>query len=441
MAEQTIEALQSNFTGDIIKPGDSQYDQARATYLFKGTPALIARPRTASDVVQAVKYARDNKLLLSVRSGGHSGSGFSTNDGGVVIDLMHMNSVEVLDTQTHRVRIGGGALWGDIAIALQKHGLTLSSGDTKTVGVGGLTLGAGMGWMIRKYGLAIDSLVAAEVITADGAIRRASADEHSDLFWAIRGGGGNFGVGTSFEFIAHPMGKVYAGTIAYGVDDVAGVLKGWRDYMRQAPEELTTTLLIMPEFGGNPPAVIIMCCYASDDKGAAMQAVGPLQQLGKVVRQDIAEKDYADVLEEAHPPQGFKIITNNMFVRKFSDDLIETINKQKGHMLQIRSCGGAMNRVAAAATAFAHRDSEAFMVMPAFVAPDASAADIDVALAGWRAIEHYGNGAYINFFTELTGAEVPAAYPTATYERLAKIKQTYDPQNIFNQNYNITPHV
>jgi FAD/FMN-containing dehydrogenase len=440
MAEQTIEALQSNFTGDIIKPDDSRYDQARTTYLFKGTPVFVARPRTASDVSQAIKYTRGNKLLLSVRSGGHSGHGFSTNDGGAVIDLMHMDNVEVLDAKTHRVRIGGGALWGDIATALQRHGLVLSSGDTKTVGVGGLTLGAGMGWMLRKYGLAIDSLVAAEVVTADGVIRRASADEHDDLFWAIRGGGGNFGVVTSFEFIAHPMGKVYAGAITYDANDIAGIIKGWRDYMRQAPEELTTMLMVMPEFGGNPPAVVSMCCYAGDDKDAAMQAVGPLQQLGKVMRQNITEKDYADVLDEAHTPPGFKIITNNMFIRNFSDDLIETISRQKGQMLQIRSCGGAMNRVPAAATAFAHRDSEAFMVMPAFIAPSASPADIDAAQAGYRAIAHYGNGAYVNFFTELTGAEIPAAYPPPTYERLAKIKQIYDPQNIFSQNYNITPH-
>ncbi|HSX17519.1 MAG TPA: FAD-binding oxidoreductase [Patescibacteria group bacterium] len=434
-----IETLQSKFSGEIIKPGDSQYEHASTVLMAKGSPALVVRPKNTADVVLAVQYAADNALLLSVRSGGHSGPGLSTNNGGLVIDLKYLNTVEVTDPVRHVVRIGGGALWGDIAQELQKHQLALSSGDTKSVGVGGLTLGAGVGWMVRKYGLAIDSLVAAEVVTADGQVVRASDTEHSDLFWAIRGGGGNFGVVTSFEFVAHPTGKVYAGSIMYPPENYAALLKGWRDCMRAAPEELTTMFLVMPSFAGMPPAAIALCCYAGDNKDAAMKAIDPLLHIGTVTHQDVVEKDYCAVLEDAHVPEGVKVIVNNTFVEDLSDELLEIIAKNPDKIFQIRSTSGAMNRIATDATAFAHRSSEALIVSPVFVAPDASEQDADAATAYWREILPHGKGAYINFFNQATEKEAAACYPPATYERLAKIKAVYDPGNIFNQNINIKP--
>ena len=434
--------LQTKFTGDIILPGDALYDEARTVLIKKGTPAVIVRPKTAPDVAEALGFARSHALAVAVRSGGHSNAGHGTNDGGLVIDLKHCNAVEMVNEATHRVRVGGGAIWGDVAAALQEHGLAISSGDTKTVGVGGLTVAGGIGWMVRKYGLALDSLVEAEVVTAAGQVLRASAQENPDLFWAVRGGGGNFGVVTNFTFTAHQVGDVYAGMIMYDFGQLKALLKGWRDYMRTAPEELTTMLLVMPTiaaFGSRPPMAMVTFCYAGDSEPEAMAALDPLLHVATVLNKDIKKKPYSEVLEDAHMPQGLKAVVNNSFIADFSDELVDTIAAQNGQVLQIRSVGGAMNRVPADATAFAHRDSEALIVAPVFVAMDASPEDIDAALGAWRAIARFGKGAYINFFSESTEREVHAAYPDATLERLAAVKQQYDPDNVFSHNYNIPP--
>jgi FAD/FMN-containing dehydrogenase len=437
-----LEVLKKAVGGDVIVPGDAEYDAASTIMVTKGAPAVVVRPKSPHDVAAAIAFARANQLKLSVRSGGHSNAGHSTNVGGLVIDLIHLKTVEVLDEAKHTVRIGAGAQWGAVAEVLAAHGLGISSGDTRTVGVGGLTLAGGVGWMVRKYGLALDNLLAAEIVTADGRILRASATEEPDLFWAVRGGGGNFGVATSFEFAAHPTGQVYAGMAMYELADVATLLKGWRDLMRAAPEELTTMFLIMPgvaAFPKMPVAAMILFCYAGDDEAVAAKVVDPFLQLGKLMHKDIRLKDYAEVLEDAHPPAGLKVITNNTFIHELTDDAVQGLASAKGLVLQIRSLGGAMNRIAPDATAFAHRDSEVLVVAPTFVAPDATPEVQHEALAPWRIVAALGNGAYISFFSEDSGNELHAAYPPATYERLARIKQAYDPENIFKQNYNIPP--
>lgn len=226
-------------TADVIRPDDNGFAEAAKVFTLTGSPALIVRPRDAGQVAEAIGYAVEHDLVLSVRSGGHSGMGYGTNDDGVVIDLSLINDIEVLDDAEGLVRIGSGALWGDVATTLAKHGLSLTSGDTVSVGVGGLTQGGGVGWMVRTYGLTIDSLVAADVVTADGQQLRASADSHEDLFWAIRGGGGNVGVVTHFEFLAQRVTQVHAGTIMYDVDDVASLVKGWCTALRESPRSST----------------------------------------------------------------------------------------------------------------------------------------------------------------------------------------------------------
>lgn len=435
-----IDTLRAHFSGDILTPGSADYDHAATVLVRKGAPALIVRPKSAADIAAAIQFATQNSLMLSIKSGGHSMAGHSTNDGGMVIDLMHLNEVEVLDKAKHLVRIGAGGVWGDVAKKLQKHHLAISSGDTTTVGVGGLTLGAGVGWMVRKYGLAIDNLAAAEVVTANGRVLRASKDENSDLFWAIRGGGGNFGIVTHFEFYAHPVGQVYAGNITYNQDNLAAKLKAWRDYMRVAPEELTTMFVTLPSFGPDMPAsVIIMCCYAGDNEAQAMKVLDPLLHLGDVLDNDIAKKDYADVLEEANQPPGVKVVVNNAFIREFTDEIIDLLAKQTGQILQIRSVGGAMNRVKPDATAFPHRDNEVLIISPVFLDPNATQDQTDAALAPWRETAKHASGVYISFFSQSTAKELADAYPGETFERLVKIKQKYDPNNVFNQNYNIKP--
>ena len=245
-----LETLRRDFGGDIIEPGGAEYESARRSVLASGTPAFVLRPGSVGDVQAGVRFAASAGLLLSVRGGGHSFAGFGTNDGGVVIDLGKLANVEITDSERHLVRIGGGATWGQVAAALAPHGLAISSGDTKSVGVGGLTLTGGIGWKVRKYGLALDSVIAAEVVTAGGQVVPASAAENPELFWAIRGGGGNFGIVTAFEFAAHPTTDVFFGKITFPASQAATVLQGWADYLRAAPEELTSIAAFANPFAG-----------------------------------------------------------------------------------------------------------------------------------------------------------------------------------------------
>ncbi|MFA6456483.1 MAG: BBE domain-containing protein, partial [Bacteroidota bacterium] len=299
------------------------------------------------------------------------------------------------------------------------------------------------GWMVRKHGLAIDALVAAEIVTADGRILRASKSENKDLFWAIRGGGGNFGIVTYFEFEALPVTTVHAGMIVYNADGVSDLIKQWRDCMRNASEDLTTTLVPFPPMMGNPAMVMLMCCFAGNDEKAAKKAIDPLLKIGTVLQNTIKMKPYAQSLEEAHPPTGVTFVVKNGFVRSFNDELVTIIAdascKEGSPIMQLRSIGGAMNRIPSDATAFAHRDSEFLIVYAGFAPANATQNDIDRVSAPWKAILPFVSGSYVNFFSSATAEDVAAAYPVATYERLAKIKKTYDPQNIFNRNYNVKP--
>lgn len=231
-----LDTLRRDFGGDIIEPGAAEYGAASRSVLTSGSPAYVLRPKSVADVRAGVRFAAGSGLLLSVRGGGHAFAGFGTNDGGIVIDLGGLAQVEVIDKERHLVRIGGGATWGQVAAALAPHGLAISSGDTKSVGVGGLTLAGGIGWKVRKYGLALDSMVAAELVTANGEVVRASAEENPELFWALRGGGGNFGIVTAFEFAAHPTTDVFHGRIAFPAAEAATVLQAGRTTCAPPPK-------------------------------------------------------------------------------------------------------------------------------------------------------------------------------------------------------------
>lgn len=435
--------LQQTFSGEIISPENPDYQLARKAFSAIGSPALVVRPKSTTDVAAAINYARDNSLTLSVRSGGHHGAGFATNDGGIVIDLSMMNSIEVYDSEHHYVRIAGGTKWGDVAQELHQHGLAISSGDTKSVGVGGLTLGGGVGWMVRKWGLTIDQLIGAEIVTANGEIQHISESENPDLFWAIRGGGGNFGVVTHFEFAAHKLSDVYAGSITYGTDDIAALLKKWRDYISTAPEELSTSITLMPSFTPEMPrSVMLLVCYSGDDEIAATKAIEPLKHLQTPTNVAIEKKAYMDVLEEAHPPKGMAVFVNSLFAPKLSDELIDTavgIYETSSWVMQIRSVHGALNRIPLNATAFAHRDSEIMMFAGTFMPETSPASDLADAAKPWSKLAAFGSGAYLNFMSTRTGEEVSAIYPQDTRKKLSEIKRKYDPQNVFNQNYNISP--
>ena len=310
-----VGTLRRDFRGDIIEPGAAEYESASGSVLASGSPAYVLRPRTVGDVQAGVRFAASSGLLLSVRGGGHDFAGFGTNDGGVVIDLSRLANVEIIDKERHRVRIGGGATWGQVAAALAPHGLAISSGDTKSVGVGGLTLTGGIGWKVRKHGLALDNVAAAEVVTANAQVLPASAQQNPELFWAIRGGGGNFGIVTAFEFLAHPTTDVFFGKITFPASEAATVLRGWADYMRTAPEDLTSVVDFANPFAGGPQAPVeIHVAFDGDDPQPAAQAIDPIRRLGTVTGDDVALQPYADTLADgAAPPPGIQFAARSAF--------------------------------------------------------------------------------------------------------------------------------
>ena len=441
-----VETLRRDFGGDIIEPGGAEYESARRSVLASGTPAFVLRPQSVGDVQAGVRFAASAGLLLSVRGGGHGFAGFGTNDGGVVIDLSKLATVEIIDSERHLVRIGGGATWGQVAAALAPHGLAISSGDTKSVGVGGLTLTGGIGWKVRKYGLALDNVTAAEVVTAGGEAVRASAAQNPELFWAIRGGGGNFGIVTAFEFAAHPTTDIFYGKIAFPAPQAAAVLQGWADYLRAAPEELTSIAAFANPFAGGPDAPVeIHVAFDGDDPELAAQAIDPIRRLGTVTGDDIALQPYADTLVDGMtPPPGIQFVTRSAFADKESVSevlqiLAEAGASERSPFIAVRSVGGAVSRVPDDATAYAHRQAE-LMFVTTIAGPKPVVEAARPALdAIWARLAPHVNGAYANFLASATEEDVAAIYPAETYQRLAAVKRQYDPGNLFAGNHNVRP--
>jgi hypothetical protein len=441
-----LEALRDGFGGDVIEPGGAEYEAVSGSVLVPGSPAYVLRPGSVADVQAGVRFAVDTGLKLAVRGGGHAFAGFATNAGGVVIDLSRLATVDVIDKERHLVRIGGGAVWGQVAAALAPHGLAISSGDTKSVGVGGLTLSGGIGWKVRKYGLALDSLVAVELVTADGEVVRASAEENQELFWAVRGGGGNFGIVTAFEFAAHPTTDVFFGKITFPATELVTVLQGWAEYLRTAPEELTSTVdFANPFLGGVNAPVEISVAYDGDDAELAAAAIDPIRRLGTVLSDEVALRPYADVLVDGMaPPPGIQVVTRSGFVDTASVPdvlgiLAEVAATERSPIMSVRSVGGAVSRVADDATAYAHRQAE-LMFATTVIGPkpaiDAAGPALD---AIWERLAPDVSGAYANFLSSTTEEAVAAVYPAGTRERLAAVKGQYDPGNLFAGNHNIQP--
>ena len=430
-------------TTRFLLPGDEGYESASTVSVRTGSPAVVAQPVNSAEVAAAVRFADDNRLTLSVRCGGHSGSGHSTNDGGLVIDLSLMNEMSVADDSL--VSIGGGATWGAVADFLRPYDLAISSGDTKSVGVGGLTLGGGIGWMVREYGLALDQLVEAEVVTAAGDVVTASETQNGDLFWALRGGGGNFGVVTRFTFRAHDLAGIHSGSLVFGDTDLAALLKGWRDVMRAAPEKLNTTFLAMPAFGEEAPGgVTVLVGYAGADHDEATAAIAPLLELDGILMNTIERTAYSELLTEPmHPPEGIRVANNNGFAADFGDEVIDALALAyaalPGSVLMVRYLRGAFNRVAPDATAFAFRDSETLVISAAFFPEDAPEAAADAYQAHWNTLLPHLQGIYGNFSALTSDLATPQMYPPQTLARLARIKAQYDPGNLFDQNHNILP--
>ena len=422
-----------------IRPGDAEYDEARTTIAGTAEPAVVLRPTDTAEVVAALEYVRVADLELAIRSGGHSPLQYSNSNGGAVIDLSRLDAVEVLGDG--RVRIGAGSTWGAAAAALAAHGLAITSGDTRSVGVGGLTQAGGMGWMVRKHGLTIDSLLAAEVVTAGGEVVRADADTNPDLFWGLRGGGGNFGIVTAFEFQAQPVTTIHFGTLSFALDDVPQLLKSWAATMESAPEELSTALALMPGMGDFPAGATLWVAYCGDDP----TVIESLRSLGNLQSDTVSEKRYADVLEEPpHPPEGIRPEVGNTLVEQLSGDCIDAIaaaysSGTAGRVVFLRNLGGAMGRISPDATAFAHRAAQVLVVSAKFLPADIPDDVREAARSEWQTIRRHGIGSYAGFLASDRPDDLAALYPPETMARLVEVKRAWDPDNVFHRNFNIVP--
>ena len=448
--------LKTRLQGELMLPGEDDFEAARSVWngAYDRYPALIVRCVDAADVMTAINFAREHSLVVSVRSGGHSIVGHSTNDGGMVIDLSRMKAITI-DPIRRTTRIEPGLTWAEVTEAAHPHGLALTSGDTDSVGVGGLLLGGGIGWMVRKYGLTIDRLRAVELVTADGAFLRASANEHSELFWGLRGGGGNFGVATAFEVDLHLAGMVLGGAIFYDATDVKSLIRAYAHYAAAAPDELTTEALLMyappapylPQAQQGKLVFAIQLCY-SGDLAEGERVVAPLRALRTPIADLVAPMPYPAIfpLTEDDPMRGFAHDGRSLFLETLNDEALDTLAQEAvvfmapGIAVQLRVLGGAMGRVPADATAFAHRDAQ-MMIVVAHAGPrSANTAFLHASMEQiWQAIWPYRAGVYVGFLMEEGEQRIHEAYPAATYARLAALKKHYDPTNLFHLNQNIKP--
>jgi FAD/FMN-containing dehydrogenase len=453
-ADDELHALRSRLAGRLITAASADFDAARKVLYITidRRPLAIVQAANVQDVLETVRFARDRGLPLAVRSGGHSLAHYSVIDDAIVVDLSGMKCVSV-DPEARIARVQAGATSGDLAEPAHAHGLALSTGDTHSVGMGGLTTGGGIGFMVRKYGLAIDNLLTAQVVTAAGEIVTASANEHPDLFWAIRGGGGNFGIVTEFTYRLAPVSQILGGELLLPAS--RQVIRGYLDYMAAAPENLTTiaNLLHAPpapfvpqERVGELVLSILVCWTGSMADGE--QALAPLRALATPVADVVSPIPYPEIYQfTAHQaaPHGASI--RSMFADELSDAALDAILAAMEHasspfsLVQLRGLGGALTRVGNDATAFAHRDKRYFVAIIGLWldAADDPAVHSAWTESLWQTIRPEGSGVYVNFLEEEGAERVRDAYPPATFARLVEIKRKYDPQNIFRFNQNIPP--
>jgi FAD/FMN-containing dehydrogenase len=449
-----LHELRSRLVGRLLTPDGAAYDEARKSLYLRVDrhPLAIVRAANAQDVSVAVNFARERALPLTVHSGGHSHAHFSVVDGAIVVDLSAMKRV-VVDSEAGIARVQAGATSGDLAGPAHEHDLALSTGDTQSVGLGGLTTGGGIGFMVRKYGLALDNLLSAQIVTAAGDIVTASADDHPDLFWAIRGGGGNFGIVTEFTFRLAPVGQVLGGELLLPAS--REVLRGYLDYVASAPDDLTTIANLMhappapdvpPEHVGEPVLSILVCWTGSIADGE--RALAPLRALATPVVDAISPMPYPALYHftDLHGAR-IGVSIRMMFADALSDTALDAAlaaikqSPSPYSIVEFRGLGGAMARVPTDATAFAHRDRRYFVAIIAIWLDPAENPAVHGAWTEslWQTIRQEGTGVYVNFLGNEGEARVHEAYPPATYARLAAIKRQYDPGNLFRFNQNIPP--
>ena len=445
--KSTLAVLQSRLDGRLLRDGDPGYEQARKIWngMFDRRPALIARCTSAAAVAAAIAYATEHDLLISVRGGGHSFPGHSVNDGGIMIDLAPMKKIEV-DATRRIAWAEPGVLWGEFDAATHAHGLAVTGGQISHTGIAGLTLGGGIGWLMRKHALTCDNLVAAEVVTADGRTVHASAGENADLFWGLRGGGGNFGIVTRFTYQLHPVSFVFGGLLAYPLPLGKQVLQSLRAYLPSVPDELTTTSFLLTTPDGHK-ALGVGLCYCGDP-AAGEQWVAPLRQIGPVVMEQIGPMPYPAVqsmVDHVAVP-GRRYYLKSNFMDKLADEAIDVLIDAYMQVpsplsaILLVQMGGAVSRADRTATAFHHRNAAlSFSAFSTWIDPAQDEINIGWTRQLWENLRpHMPAGVYVNELGDEGEERVQAAYGPA-YARLAALKKQFDPKNIFRMNQNIKP--
>lgn len=455
---QALDNLKTSLRGTLSLPGDDGYEQARAIWngMIDRHPRWVVRALGAADVIAAVNFARDHDLLLSVRGGGHNVAGTAVGDGGLMLDLSLMRSVHV-DPLNRIARVEPGASWSDVDRESQLFGLAVPGGIVSATGVAGLTLGGGFGWLARKYGLTSDNLISADLVTAGGQFVKASRAENRDLFWGIRGGGGNFGVATSFEFQLRPVGpQVIAGLVFYPLDDAREVLEFYREFSAQAPDELSTLAVLrvappapfLPQHVHGQPVIAIGVCYVGS-LAEGEKAVRPLKEFGSPLVDLVGPRPFAafqKVLDTASPV-GRRYYWKSEYLPGLDTNASDTLIRYAANLsspmtaVLVFQLGGAISRVAPDDSAAGHRDA-AYVVNIQTAWEDASQSDRHIAWTRdfWREMRPFSSGGvYVNFLSEGEGEDrVRAAYG-AHYKRLVELKNQYDPANLFRMNQNIRP--
>jgi FAD/FMN-containing dehydrogenase len=445
--EEAIASLAANFRGQLIRPGDAEYDSARKIWnaSIDKRPGLIARCAGIADVVAAVNFARDQRLLLAIRGGGHNVGGRALCDGGIVVDLSRMKSVHV-DPARRTVRVQGGATLGDVDRETHVFGLAVPAGVVSKTGIAGLTLGGGVGWLVRKHGLTCDNVLSFEVVTAEGKVITASSAEHPDLFWALRGGGGNFGVVTSFEFRAHPVSTVLGGMVIHPRERGADVLRFYRTFVESAPEELTLYAVLLSTPDG-APAIAIAGCYCGD-LAEGERVLKPLRAFGPPMVDAFQPMPFPALqsMLDAGFADGRHNYWKSTFLRGLSDEAIGVVVEHAGRATSpltavvIEYYGGIAGRVRSADTAFPHRQAcYDFGILTQWVSSAETPQQVEWTRRFADAMKPFSNGAYLLSFLDQEPDETIKAAFGPNYERLSQVKAKYDPTNFFRVNHNITP--
>jgi FAD/FMN-containing dehydrogenase len=451
-APADLTAFAGAIRGRVVRPGDPAYEEEAQVWnsAFQGAPLAIVRAADAGDVATAVGFACRNDIEIAVRSGGHSLAGHSTGDGVLVIDMRDFRGLHV-DLAQGTVWAGAGLTAGEVSAALAEHGMAVPFGDTPTVGIAGLTLGGGIGWLARKHGLAIDHVQAVEIVTADGEVRTASATEHPDLFWALRGGGGNFGIVTRFQYRIVPVGEVLGGAIF--LPPTREVLRSLVPIAGSAPDELTTIGFLMPtpplpfvpEERHGQPSLALMFVYSGDPTDGR-KAISPFLEVAEPYGVAAMPMPYPSIYEfTKEGGERGPSTTRSVFLDVLDDEAIDAILAAVDHapeafIIQLRVFGGEMARVPADATAFAHRTANAQVtVITPFTDPERADEAVAWNRGLYRALEPKSIGTYVNFLEDEGDDRIRAAYPEPTYRRLAAVKRRYDPRNAFHRNQNVRP--